>query len=381
MAAGQYLEAIEVTPTSCIAVMTVQDELTVTVPGRAFKQGAKNDPLTQRAVDRTRPIHALVQRAMTGAKQTNAKKDLPVYIGERVLVEDRDGPLGDLAVSVLYTPDRLEVVDGFVDIRGKKLIYLDGESRGEGELTFVEQEENGTVDLLLGRRRAYLIHHSIGAERAASLFGDYNGKGQPVTQNLLIARDTVDPFATVSRSIFDELGVTLELEKRQVAPKSGAIFTALSARLMTAAVFHGVNVVQYGAKAIPTHVVDDDKRRVDLDQERLHDAALKWVGYLLDTFTPEAFLDRDRVLRAAPVLVSLGAVGRTLYSDPTASASKVGAVLDGIDWQHDSKKWDGIAGKRNAEGRFSVGSGKEAAHATFAALTKPDSAGYHAIRG
>jgi hypothetical protein len=380
MAAGQYLEAIEVTSTSCIVVMTVQDELTLVVPGRAFKPSAKNDALTQRAVDRTRPIHALVQRAMTGAKQTNATKDLPVYIGERVLIEDKDGPLGDLAVSVLYTPDKLEVIDGLVNIQGKKLIYLDGESRGEGELTYVEQEENGKVDRLLGRRRAYLVHHSKSPERASSLFGDYNGKGQPVTQNLLIARDTVDPFATVSRSIFDQLGVKLEVEKRQVAPKSGAIFTALSARLMIAALFHGVNVVQYGAKTIPTSVVVDDTR-VELDEERLHDAGLKWIRYLLDTFTPEAFLDRDLVLRSAPVLVSLGAVGRTLYFEPGASASKVGSILDGVDWRHDSTKWDGIAGKRNAEGRFSVGSGKEAAHATFAALTKPENAGYHVIRG
>jgi hypothetical protein len=107
-----------------------------------------------------------------------------------------------------------------------------------------------------------------------------------------------------------------------------------------------------------------------------------WIGRLVDVFGALAFKDRDLVLRSVPVLVSLGALGQAHYitGEDTGAANET--ITDQrIDWSHSSGRWDGIAGKRSPAGTFSVGSGKEYAHATFTALTKPDSPGYAQIRG
>ena len=382
MAVARYLDALRVSETQAVVTMTTQDELELVIPGRAFKAGAKNDPLTARHVEQMRELHKLIQRTMTGRKLSNARKDLPAYIGERYLRVDEDGPLGDLGAGVLYTPDKLDWSEDGRSVflkPGVRLMYLDYESRGEGKLTYIEQANGDErVEELLARSSAFVVHHGISPTRAASHFRDYNGRGVPVTPNLLVARDELDPFTIVARDAFEELGLELELESRQVPARSEAIMTALSARMLVAAMFHGVGAISYGSKPIPTE--RDEVGKLDVD--RLQKAAHQWVGRLIEVFGAPAFKDRELVLRAVPVLVSLGALGQAHYLTGVDTGAGGETVTDErIDWSHASGRWDGIAGKRSPAGTFSVGSGKEYAHATFAALTKPDSPGYAKIRG
>lgn len=379
--AGQFIPALKLNDTSFVTTMTVEQELRCVVPGRAFKPKAKIGPLEQRMVSRTKAHHELIQRAMSGRKASNAKHDLPDYIVERVLESDQDGPLGDLGPSIIYTPDKLEIVDNLVDISNVMFVYEDGESRGEA---FLNVLENGTSDekvrAMLALTRPLVVQHGFRAERGAAFFGDYNGKGVPVTGNLMIARDQVDPFAVTSREVFDGLGLELELEKRQVSTRTSCIMTAHAARIMVAAQFLGITAVSYGASKLPT-TTSWGTGDYDLDVAHLYEVGSAWVGELLTTFGADAFTDKAQVLRSAPVLVALGTIGRSLYFEKTTPKKIMDAIyLEGVNWKHDSRAWDGIAGKRNAADTFSVSSGKEAAHAVLAALTDQTNAGYGAIR-
>jgi len=386
--AGLHVPALKLTDTSLVMAMTVEQELRYVTQGRSFRPKAKNDPLTQRVVDRVKPIHDLIQRAMTGRKASNAKHDLPAYIVERVLVEDKDGPLGDLGPSILYTDQSLEIIEGLVDIAGVNFTYSDGESRGEAEQCVLE---NGTSDELvakmLGLMRPFIVHHSIGVNRGRSLFGDYNGKGVPVTGNLMIARDELDPYAITSREVFDSLGLDLELEKRQVSVSSKttstgapAILTAHTARIFVASIFVGTQAVSIGAGRIPT-TTQYRGSDADLDVQKLYEAGNKWATELTSEFGVDAFTDKAKVLRSAPVLAALGTIGRPMYFEGKTSKQVMDASnLSKVDWSHATGGWDGIAGKRSPAGVFSVSSAKEAVHAVLAALTDPTNPGYAKIR-
>jgi len=394
MPEGKYIPALPLTPWSFVTTMQVRDELESVIPGRDFKKTAAQlrqlNPLTRRAIEEQRELHQAVQRTLSGAKLSNAKNKIPSYIRDNVLRSDADGPLGDLGASIICTTKQLTIAEGLVDIQGVLFVYGDGESRAEGELYFLENGENGSaIDYLLGLRRPFVVFHSVTAHRIRMLFGHWNGLGVPVTPNLLVARDEIDPFAVISQEIFSDLDIKLELEKRQVAPSSGSVFTALAARQLLAAMFHGHNVVAYGAGKLPTTVKigeGEDVVSYDLDEQQLRLAGKKWISHLMTAFGPAAFLDKDRVLRSMPVLVSLGAIGRELYLDPSKIAKKVAVVLEDVEWRHTPVKdqpgpWDGVAGKRNAAKAYSVSSGKEAVHAVFAALTDSSSPGFARIRG
>jgi hypothetical protein len=167
--------------------------------------------------------------------------------------------------------------------------------------------------------------------------------------------------------------VELETRQRQVGSASPAIMTGLQARTIVAAVARGVGAVQYGAKPIPTD---------GLDVERLERAAEEWLGRVFTRFTPADFKSRDLILRAGPIGVCLGALGRAFYDgDAVDQRQSIGILGDPrIDWSV-GPHWEGLAGKTsNATGVFTVGGGKEYVYGAWAALTKPDDSAGRRIR-
>lgn len=382
------LKVIHVSPYEAVTAMTVSDILETVIPARFFLPSAKLQPVEKRDVERARELHELIQRDFAGQKKTNARGDLAGYIEDHWVPErDKKPPSGFLGPFIVWLPQKLEsaekdasdATDEPVSIGSdekvritSKGIFVDGESRGEGFLVNVERwleddADNGKIDALLKKAVAVHIIHGVDKpEVVAKYFADVNGKGIRVNPNLMVMRDYTDPYAEITKRVFDGLGLELETEKRQVPAKSNAVLTGLQARLMVAAIAKGVGVVSYGAKPIPLE---------DVDLVKLEAAAKAWLARVFDAFPPERFRDKSEVLRAVAVTAALGALGSGFYAENTKDQKKALEVLSDkkIDWSADTH-WRDIAGKVNpTTGRFTVGGAKEFAHATYRALTDPNS--------
>jgi hypothetical protein len=363
--------------------LTVHELLNLVLPGRAFLPKTKNDPVTERMVQSLAPFHLQIQRDLTGRKLGNAKGDLKNYILNEWVPTAGNGVLPPYLV---FFPEKIEIKES-ADCRpllqatipaGRKGILLDGESRVEACLFTLDEANDEQVRALLAKRVSVVVFHNVEVAKASKWFADINGKGVGVNPNLLVARDFTDPWATTAQTVFEHIKVLLEKDKRQVSHRSPAVITALQARTMVAAVGLGLSAVTYGAKPIPTN---NSKGEDIVDWRRLENSAKVWFRDVFEKFGAEAFKDREKVLRSVPVLVSLGAIGRGIYSNESETLAVSHAFLadQSIDWSR-GKHWAGIAGKINVAGSFSVGSGKENAYATYRALTDKDDAGYARIR-
>src|SRR5262249_15373301 len=132
--------------------------------------------------------------------------------------------------------------------------------------------------------------------------------------------------------------------------------------------------VQAGAKPLPQE---------DVDADALEDAADEFLGELLERFPREQLKDREMVLRATPVLASIGALGNAWLKGDGPAKDRHRTFLDDqrIDWSA-GPRWAGLAGKINpATGVFTVGGGKEYASQTWQALTAEGSPGWKRLRG
>lgn len=358
------VRVIPVNKFQAVASMTVNDILDVAVPARAFMPKARLNPIEQRVVERLRHLHALIQRDFTGEKKRNAQGPLADYLRDEWLPEPNGKPpAGFMPAFIIYFPDELKIDDeGHACIKSKG-VFLDGESRGDSLLVNVERMGDTEVDQLLSKPVAvHIVHNIQDPQVIAKYFADVNGKGVGVNPNLVVMRDYTDPYAEITKRVFDRLGIELETRQRQVRASSDAVITGLQARLMVAAIVKGVGAVQYGAKPIP---------KEDVDFQRLETVAEAWLKRVFTTFGPEAFKDKSTVVRAVPVTAVLGALGKPFY-EGTAVEEKVALeVLSDkkIDWSSGAH-WSGVCGKVNpSTGNFTLGGGKEYAYATWRALT------------
>jgi hypothetical protein len=370
------LKVIEVGNHEAVASMTVADLVDAAIPARDFLGSARLSPLDGRAVGRLRDLHQLVQRDFAGQKKTNARGDLADYIRDEWLPTNGSAPAaGFLPAFILYFPETLEIEeDGTAHIRSKG-IFVDGESRGEALLTNLERLGDADYDRLVERPVAVHIIHGIRDPKViAKYFADVNGKGVGVNPNLVVMSDYTDPFAEITKRVFDELGIELETRQRQVSARSNAVLTGLQARTMVAAVAKGVAAVQYGSKPIPDEEIDLDV---------LETTAASWLARVFETFEPDTFRDKSYILRATPVSSSLGALGKGFFDGDNEKERMALEVLadEEIDWTV-GEHWATVAGRVNPNtGRFAIGGGKEYAYASYRALTEPESDIGQQIRG
>lgn len=368
------------TDTPKITTGTFNDLRALTIP--VTELVAKKPSQTYRhVVEEIRPIRDLVQRDMSGAKVTNAKTKLPAYI-DRKLLESGEWT-GPVWTFTLWLPDRLEQVNETDTPLGEYALdptnlgfFLDGESRAYAlEVRLLDEEDPARRRSLLSIPVTVQIYDGIPVERAAQHFRDTNGLGVGINASLLLGHDYEDPWMETTRKVFSNLGVPLEEQSRQVSAKSDAVMTVVAARTMVAAVARGIGAVAYGAGAIPDEV---DGEKVDF--AKLEQAAEVWLGHVFGSLGATAFKDKELVLRAVPLIAAIGALGRPFYTDDLdGQLAAKSTISSDIDWTAGSR-WAGVAGKVNATGRFSVGSGKETGYAAFKALTDPADQGYHQIR-
>lgn len=371
------LPVIEVSEYEAVASMTVEDFLDTTVAARDFLPRARNSVLVQREVDRLRGMHDLVQRDFAGAKRTNARGPLAHYVRTAWLPESNGQPSPGILppFSICYT-DYLEIEDGYASLPSKKAFISNGESRGESFLYLLEGDDLSEMEknALLAKRIATTIRHGIhSVDILKKYFADEQGRGVSVNPNLVAMTDITDPFVGTTESVFDRLGLELELRNRQVSGDR-KIMTGIQAKAMVGAMVFGTGVVGYGSKPYPTTNVDFDL---------LEEAAVKWLGKVFDRFPRAIWRAQDRILRSTSVGLAFGALGRPYYDGSMAklrSASEQVLKDSQIDWKL-GPHWAGIAGKVNPVTQaFSVGGTKEYVHATYAALQNQQSPGYYTIR-
>lgn len=371
------LKVIPVNDYEAVTAMTVSDLLDSAVPARDFLGNAKLNPLDQRAVGRLRELHALIQRDFSGQKRTNARGALAEYIADEWLpASNGSPPAGFLPAFILYFPEKLKIDDDEMTAHlVSKGIFMDGESRGEGLLTNLERLSDVEYDQLVKKRVAVHIIHGVADPKAiAKYFADVNGRGVGVNPNLVVMTNYTDPYAEITKRVFERLGVELETRQRQVSARSEAVLTGLQARTMIAAVAKGVSAVQYGAKPIP----DDG-----VNMDTLESTAESWMARIFEAFGSDTFRDKEYIIRATPVNASLAALGRAFYDGDSEKQRQALEILadDSIDWSI-GKHWANIAGRVNPNtDKFAVGGGKEYAYATYRALTEPESEIGRQIRG
>lgn len=363
---------------------TVRDLQALTIP--ISELIAKKPSASYRyAVEEIANVRDLVQRDMTGAKGTNARTKLPDYITKRIDAGGRwTGPVWTFTI---WLPQPLEDLSGEGNqgrtTRDYRLEHsnrgfcLDGESRGYSlEKMILDEPDPRRREAMLNIPIFLNIYDGIDATTAAQHFRDINGLGVGINASLLLGHDYADPWMRVTRKVFAELGIGIEEEGRQVKAASDKVLTIVAARGMVAAVARGISAVTYGGGAIPEEV---EGKSVDF--ERLTTAATTWLTHVFSTLGVESFRDKNKVLRAAPVIAALGALGRPFYVGSLDEQLAAKAALASIpDWTA-GERWNGIAGKITPSGAFSVGSGKEAGHSTFRAIKEPSDAGYVRIRG
>ena len=341
----------------------------------------KPSPQFRHDVERVRPMRDIVQRDMEGKKLTNAKRDIPEYV--RRHIDDNGQWTGPVWDVVIWMQDALVPVGepsgpiGQYQINPTRLGFcLDAESRMFGlEEEFINADSDEYRLAVLNVPLTLKIYDGIPLERAAQHFRDTNGLGVGINAAVLLGHDYEDPYMGVTNNVFGSLGIPLEGQKRQVSERSSAVMTVVQARTMVAAIAHGIGAVGFGAGRIP-----DKVDGIEVDFDKLRDAATTWLKEVFTQIPPSSFKDKNMVLGAAPVIASLGAAGKAFYTGNLDDQLRARAMLSsGIDWFR-GQKWVGIAGKINPQGSFSVSSGKESGHATFRAITDPSDPGYAKIR-
>ena len=109
---------------------------------------------------------------------------------------------------------------------------------------------------------------------------------------------------------------------------------------------------------------------------------MDWFSHVFDTLGVGAFKDKELVLRSAPVLAAVGAIGKAYYDGGEDARLEARNVIEDprIDWTI-GPQWNGICGKVNPNtGKFSVGSAKEYGNGAYNALTRADTLAWNQIR-
>jgi len=331
-------------------------------------------------------------------KYKNAKGDLKEYLLKQFAVSPEEA-FGSLPAFVVVWPaDVLPSRAIEVEVPGVastwetydyghigRGVIADGESRALSlELINADPSVPAALkDKLLRQPITLEVYHGIKPEQAAQLFVDLNFEGVSVD---LVTKANLDPrnkWIQATKAIFNELGIDLATSGRQIT----AGHRAMNQHLL---ITHAEQMVKSIALG-PNRAIQKSKKNegpeswAEVDFKKLESAGVKWFGKIFDHFGgPEALGDQARVIRSIPLRVALASLGRSFYEKDLEGMADAGNVLNQVNWVVDDR-WNGIAGKvttnEAGESKMSAAGGKELITKSVAALTKPNSKAFHAVRG
>lgn len=336
---------------------------------------AAEDARKRAGNERLEDLHRVrleVQRLFEGAK---AKNVVPYTAYIVALHEGQDGMTPPI---ILYSKEKLAAVGGneaaeFVQIPwDAQLVAIDGETQLAARFEGANLKPETKNDFV-----PVVICHDRSIEWARQVFHDLNLLSVRPNAAVGIGMDQRDVLTRVARAAEEELPFLkgrVNKVRRQLRRSDKEIVTITALRGACVTFAEGISGVRYGAKP------------VSLPRQKfaaLSSGAIEWFGAVTKAIGT-AIEDRDRTIASSPaVLAAIGAVGHELLeiTDPTERARELAQRVDGlkaINWDRGAH-WEGIAGKLNPKGSFSVGGSKETAYAIYTALTEVESAGYQRV--
>lgn len=224
------------------------------------------------------------------------------------------------------------------------------------------------------------VFHGISEAKAAQMFIDLNFEGTPVAGITKANLDPRNKWITVTKGIFEDLGIGLAITGRQLTDSH----KRQSQWLLITHAEQMVKAIALG----PTKALTKSKKTQSwegVDFERLHKAGVEWFGEIFDFFGgPEVLGDQSRVIRSIPVRVALASLGTAHYQHRLEDKAAASRTLKEVNWIV-SERWNGIGGKVtiNDQGvaKMAAGSGKETITRAVQAVTKRDTRAGRYVRG
>lgn len=455
MAIPKYIGGIERDQHSFTTVISVERLLTVGIDGRAFEQEpgdvasfARAQGISTHRIDELRAYRGRAQRTFwKEATQTRTIKGKRVQVTKMVPTRKWENAIGkksgglrefiggpyangnrgaDLPEFVLVFPEPLvgtpvQGVNAYMDgelfsydiTEAGRGVLLDSESRFAALVESLNDPDVPAIVKAAVRERCVTVtvYHGISAEEAATLFGNFNGKGIAMTTNEIASKDFTNPWINLAREVFeDNLGMTLETTGRQITTTS----IANNRYLMLNQAVQMVRGFALGSVGSATSK-STEAGTADIEAaggfDKVAAKATDWFRIVFDTVNGydhvgELLVDEGRVFRSMPVKVAVAILGHPFYGNLQGNAAGYGTAdltgmaearttLTTINWTI-SEAWDGIAGKVTAitddddkptgEYKVAAGSAKEIGNNAVKAIVAPNPANktskaYKAIRG
>jgi DNA sulfur modification protein DndB len=336
---------------------------------------ASEDARKRAGSERLEDLHRIrleVQRLFEGAK---AKNVVPYTAYIVALHEGQDGMTPAI---ILYSREKLVTVGGndgaeFAQIPwDAQLVAIDGETQLAARFDAANLKPETKNDFV-----PVVICHDRPLEWARQVFHDLNLLSVRPNAAVGIGMDQRDVLTRVARAVEDELPFfkgRVNKVRRQLRRSDKEVVTITALRGACVTFAEGISGVRHGAKpvSLPRHKF-----------AALNAGATEWFGAVAKAIGT-SIEDRDRTIASSPaVLAAIGAMGHELLeiSDTTQRATELARRIDmlkAVNWDRGAH-WEGIAGKLNPKGSFSVGGSKETAYAIYTALTDPESNGYKRV--
>ena len=177
---------------------------------------------------------------------------------------------------------------------------------------------------------------------------------------------------TVARGAFDELGVPLEEQARQVKSNRPEVMTVVAARRWSPLFARGVSAVQYGAGTIPTEI---DGKETDFDKFR--GAAIRGSGTCSAHSARPCSRTRASCCTRHSVIRGAGRARQAvLRRRPRRAARRERPRSHRASSGRPGAGGPASPARSTRPARSSVGSGKESSYASYRGLVDPNDKGY-----
>ena len=332
-------------------------------------------------------IRKQVQRLLEGQKKKNATL-YEEYI-RRGVADEIDYVTPPIT---LFTPDKLEVIDGpmgtafLLAPRGHWFAAIDGETQVIAWLrVFRALQDMSLIDKV---NVPLVIHHGRSIDWARQAFHDLNLLGIRPNTAVGISMDRRDYGTRVTRRLMDEselLRDRVEERRRQLRKRDSALMTISGLRQGVVTTLFGSVGLEIGARQVPELPADKDP---DALADDVVDIWLDILDALEDALVgPDGERRVESIASAPAVLAALGIVAHKVINEDLA-LDELTETLSQITWEREIADsdtrihpWLGVAGKRTERGAFSVGGPKEYGRAIAEALENPHSKSGRQIRG
>ena len=345
------------------------------------------------AIDsRLRAVQVLrkdVQRAFTGAKAKNVRHYADYIHGGL----NGEWPLAVPAIHIWH-PDRLSYVEyppgqrSIMWPHGDIGVCIDGETQREAWEVVIGQYGNASA---ASRKISITIHHGKPLAEVREIFYLYNVMEVKPSASIAISMDPRDLATKISRSVIESSEILHErVSMTGRSAKGSDIMTLAAVRNGIMTTLRGRAGLQVGSRRMGLQLEEEG------NEEIIRQGAVDIWRTILKEFKNEFDLARENklVIASPSILAGIGAVAHHAMPQPPRDPSydawtieQLIATLKTVNWRSKEEgpngpfyPWDGVGGRVNATGTFTVSGPKEVGHQIAFAIANPDSEAGRKIR-